>query len=118
METEPNLHIYAERPTSTILHTIELFAFYRIGGLDAVFKVADMFITSIDGITAKLEDARTENEKKELIQAYNGLRVVLSLLSPILSSKHIVESGQSHLISTKDKKDTDPDYFEPHNFLI
>ncbi|KAG5220011.1 E3 ubiquitin-protein ligase [Salix suchowensis] len=65
----------------------------------------------------KAED-RTEDEKQELIHAYGGLKIALHLIHPIISSKPIFESGQTMLVTTPDKKDTDPDYFEPHNFLV
>ena len=42
----------------------------------------------------------------------------MHLLHHILSSKPLFESPQTQYLSTRDKKDTDSDYFEPHNFLV
>ncbi|EAU91398.2 Huwe1 protein [Coprinopsis cinerea okayama7 len=113
-----SLLLIEERPTSTILHTIQLYAFYRIDGLDALFSTTKLFTDRIAEITNKPEDFRDDQDKKELVQAYGGLKVVLHLLQPTITAKYVVESGQSHLIVTRDKKDTDPDYFEPHHFLV
>lgn len=75
-------------------------------------------MTSIETIMKVKEEERTELEAKELIHAYGGIKVALHLILPIISSKPLFESGQTTLIVTRDKKDTDPDYFEPHNFLV
>ena len=67
----------------------------------------------------KIEDEdRSELQKKELSHAYSAIKIALHLLNPIVSSKPLFESGQTLLILTRDKKDTDPDYFEAHNFLV
>jgi len=52
------------------------------------------------------------------LHAYGAIKLALILIHPIISSKPLFESGQTLLIVTRDKKDTDPDYFEPHNFLV
>lgn len=64
------------------------------------------------------EEHRSELQKKELSHAYSAIKIALHLLNPIVSSKPLFESGQTHLILTRDKNDTDPDYFEAHNFLV
>ena len=65
----------------------------------------------------KSED-RTDVAKKELDHAFGALKVALHILHPIVSAKPLFESGQTLLVVTRDKKDTDQDYFEPHNFLV
>lgn len=53
-----------------------------------------------------------------MLHAYGAVKVALHLIHPIVSSKPLFESGQTPLIVTRDKPDTDQDYFEPHNFLV
>lgn len=107
-----------ERTTTNTLHTVQLLALYRAGGLDAVFDVCRTLMSSIDTITKVREESRSESQSQELVHAYGGLKVALHLLHPMVSSKPLFESGQTILIMTRDKKDTDPDYFEAHNFLV
>lgn len=73
--------------------------------------------TVVEHSETKAED-RTEIVNQALGQAYGGLKVALHLLHSLTSSKPIFESSQTILLLTRDKKDTDPDYFEPHNFLV
>lgn len=107
-----------ERTTTKSLHTVQLYAFYRTGGLDAVFTVCRMFSTEIDAVTKKGEEDRTDAEKKQLAHAYAALKVALHLIHPVISSKPLFDSAQTLITLTRDKNDTDPGYFEPHNFLV
>ncbi|KAJ8696871.1 E3 ubiquitin-protein ligase tom1 [Pleurotus ostreatus] len=111
--------LLVDERTSTInLHTVPLHAFYNVGGFDSVSEVCRAFMASIATLSDIKAEDRTEDEKQELIHAYGGLKIALHLIYPIISSKPIFESGQTMLVTTPDKKDTDPDYFEPHNFLV
>lgn len=91
---------------------------YKTGCLDAIFSVSRKFMDSIDTIVKVKEESRTENQVQELLHAYSGLKVALHLLHPMISHKPLLDSGQTASMTTRDKKDTDPDYFEPHNFLV
>ncbi|KAH9894888.1 hypothetical protein C8Q73DRAFT_645187 [Cubamyces lactineus] len=107
-----------DRPTQKVLHTFLLAAFVRAGGLDVLFEVCREFINAIETISQVPADQRTDAMKQELTQAYGSLKVTLVLLQPMISSRPLFESAQTPLATTTDKKDTDPDYFEPHNFLV
>ena len=111
-------HIPTERTTTKSLHTVQLYSFYRIGGLDAIFAAYRMFMGAIETITKTREEDRSDLEKKQLVHSYAALKVALHLLHPILSSKPLFDSAQTLITLTRDKKDTDPGYFEPHNFLV
>ncbi|KIM40119.1 hypothetical protein M413DRAFT_446273 [Hebeloma cylindrosporum] len=107
-----------ERTSTSTLHTVELFAFYQIGGFDAIFAICSDLIGKIDILVKIKEENRTDLQKKELLHAYGAVKVALHLICPIISSKALFESGQTLLITTRDIKDNEPDYFEPHNFLV
>jgi E3 ubiquitin-protein ligase HUWE1 len=72
-------------------------------------------IESLYGV--KLDD-RSEDAAKELVHAYGGLKVALHLIHPLITSKPLFESGQTLLAASRGKRDTDPEFFEPHNFLV
>ncbi|KAI0633753.1 hypothetical protein C8Q77DRAFT_809629 [Trametes polyzona] len=107
-----------ERPSQKVLHTVLLAAFTRAGGLDALFAVSNEFVSLIETITQVHADQRTEIQKQELTHAYGGLKVALLLLQPLVSSRPLFDSTQTPMVITTDKKDTDPEFFEPHNFLV
>lgn len=97
---------------------MELFAFYQIGGFDAIFAICSDLIRTIEHLVKIKEENRTDLQKKELLHAYGAIKVALHLICPIISAKALFESGQTLLITTRDIKDNEPDYFEPHNFLV
>ncbi|KAJ3821015.1 hypothetical protein F5878DRAFT_550493 [Lentinula raphanica] len=107
-----------ERTTNHTIYTVELLAFYRAGGIEAVLDVCRNFISSIESISVIREEDRASAQTQELVHAFSGLKIVLHLLHPLVSSKPLLESGQTNIVVTKDKKDTEVDYFEPYNFLV
>ncbi|KAG6878824.1 hypothetical protein C0992_007445, partial [Termitomyces sp. T32_za158] len=107
-----------ERTTTQVLNTIELLAFFKAGGFEAILNVCRTLMGSIERIMKVGEEERTKSEAVELNAAFTALKVALHLIRPIITSKPLIESGQTSLLFTRDKKDTDPEYFEPHNFLV
>ncbi|KAF9447492.1 hypothetical protein P691DRAFT_776106 [Macrolepiota fuliginosa MF-IS2] len=107
-----------ERTSTNTLHTVELRAFYQIGGFDEIMKVCASFTKSIEEIVQIREEERSEALNKTLIHAYGGLKVALHLLHPIISAKPLFESPQTLLLITRDKEETDPGFFDPNNFLV
>ncbi|KAH7909328.1 hypothetical protein BJ138DRAFT_1181114 [Hygrophoropsis aurantiaca] len=106
------------RTTQNTLHTVLLLAFQRIGGLNALFDVCQEFVTTIDSLANIKPEDNCEKIQQELVHAQGGLKVALHLIHPLISSKPLFESGQTALAMTRDKKDSDLDYFEPHHFLL
>ncbi|KAG1775444.1 hypothetical protein EV702DRAFT_1280045 [Suillus placidus] len=107
-----------ERTMNPTLHTVLLLAFQRAKGLEAIFKICKYFTDLVGGVTAVKPEDRTETMQQELAHAQGGLKVALNLLHPLLSSKPLIESGQTSLATTREKKDTESGYFEPHHFLV
>ena len=95
-----------------------LVSFVRSGGLDALFGLCREFVNTIEMISEVNVEQRTEVTKQELSHAFTGLKVALGFIQPLISARPLFESSQTPLALTTDKKDTDPDYFEPHNFLV
>ena len=117
----PSFHqqviLTVERTAQNTLHTVLFDSFYRKGGLDAIVTICHSFMhTIVEHSKARVED-RTDAVTQALGHAFGGIKVALHLLLSLISSKPIFESSQTILLLTRDKKDTDTDYFEPHNFL-
>ncbi|KXN90585.1 E3 ubiquitin-protein ligase ptr1, partial [Leucoagaricus sp. SymC.cos] len=107
-----------ERTSTNTLHTVEVHAFYQIGGFDEVLRVCTTLTKSIEEITEVREEDRSDFFNKTLIHAYGGLKVALHLLHPIISAKPLFESPQTLLLITRDKKETDLGFFDPNSFLV
>ncbi|KIK27762.1 hypothetical protein PISMIDRAFT_674672 [Pisolithus microcarpus 441] len=107
-----------ERTMQSTLHTVLLLAFQRMKGLEAIFGIIERFVESAERVTSVAVSERSELMVQELVRAHGGLKVALHLLRPLLSSKPLLESGQTMMMITRDKKDTDLGYFEPHHFLV
>lgn len=100
------------------MHTVELRAFYQIGGLNEILKICNSLTSNIKEITEVREEERSDILNKTLIHAYGGLKVALHLLHPIISAKPLFESPQTLLLITRDKKETEANFFDPNNFLV
>ncbi|KZV69516.1 hypothetical protein PENSPDRAFT_753267 [Peniophora sp. CONT] len=107
-----------ERSGVMTLFTVLLSTFYKDGGFDALLNICRHFITVVEELSPIGQDARTAEQATELGSAYGGLKIALHLLHPVVSTKPIFESPQTGLLLTRDKKDGEPGYFEPHNFLV
>lgn len=100
------------------LHTVLLYAFWRANGLDVVFETMGKFTGSIERVASVKKEERSELMVQQLVHAHGGLKVALHLLVPLVASKPLSESGQTSLLTTRNKKETDPNYFHPHHFLV
>ncbi|KAI6046227.1 hypothetical protein EDC04DRAFT_2888377 [Pisolithus marmoratus] len=107
-----------ERTTQSTLHTVLLLAFQNMKGLEAVFEIVQKFVESVERVTGVVANDRSELMVQELVRAHGGLKVALHLLRPLISSKSSIESGQTMVMTTRDRRDTDRGYFEPHHFLV
>ncbi|KZT10978.1 uncharacterized protein LAESUDRAFT_721398 [Laetiporus sulphureus 93-53] len=107
-----------ERTTQKTLYTVLLASFSQRGGIDAILGLCRAFVITIQTVTQVAPEERSDAAKQELVHAYGGLKVALHLLHPIISAKPLFESAQTSLLLLSEKKENDPDYFEPHNFLV
>ncbi|CCM01158.1 uncharacterized protein FIBRA_03206 [Fibroporia radiculosa] len=107
-----------ERAAQKTLYTVLLAAFSRAGGIDAILRLCNTFVHAIKTMTDVSPEDRSHVAKEELVHAYGGLKVALHLLHPVLSAKPLFDSTQTTLLVSSEKKDSDPDYFEPRQFLV
>lgn len=95
-----------------------MVAFNVAGGIDAVLGLSRYFLDDIDTLTQISIEERSEAAKQELVHAFGGLKVALHLLQPIITAKSLLEASQTAMLQSSERKETDPDHFEPHNFLV
>ncbi|KAF9531661.1 hypothetical protein CPB83DRAFT_79933 [Crepidotus variabilis] len=107
-----------ERTATNTLHTVAIVAFYRANGFQRVFEICVTLVSTIDELINVPEHTRSDAQKKDLLHAYGAVKFAMHLIHPIISSKPLFESGQTILITSRDKKYTDADFFEPHDFLV
>jgi len=93
-------------------------ALYQVGGFDEILKVCTTLAKSIEEVIGIPEEARSGVLNQTLSHAYSSLKVALHLLQHLVSAKSLFESPQTLLLVTRDKKETDPDFFDPNNFLV
>ncbi|KAL4252810.1 UPL family protein [Abortiporus biennis] len=97
---------------------ILVHAMYRKGGIARILELCRLFIKTIAEIAEVKEEDRSETSSRELLHAYGALKVALHLLHPLITAGPIIDSSQTQLLVVPDKKETDPDFFEPHNFVV
>ncbi|KZS98333.1 hypothetical protein SISNIDRAFT_546300 [Sistotremastrum niveocremeum HHB9708] len=110
--------LFDERTSQNTLHTVLLLAFNRAGGLKGIFEICQRCTLGVARVIKISEEERTEDDQKKLLLALSGLKVALHLLHSLVSARPLFDSGQTQFLVTRDKKDTDPEYFEPHDFLV
>ncbi|KAF8532676.1 hypothetical protein JB92DRAFT_2824294 [Gautieria morchelliformis] len=76
------------------------------------------YAAAVDRIVQIKTADGSEDDKQQPVHVFGGLKVALHLLHSLVSSKPLFESLQTLLLVTRDKKDTDPEYFEPQDFLV
>ncbi|BCR83410.1 E3 ubiquitin-protein ligase TOM1 [Aspergillus chevalieri] len=109
----------AERPQAQYL-TLVLFAFKRIGGLEAIKHVCDVFIQEVKALTPPESVSESEKDvSARLTSAYGGIRIIFNFFSGLASGKNIIESSQTQAItSSSDRERERSDYFQPGQFLV
>jgi len=102
-----------ERSSQSNINTMLLVAFRKEGGIDALLNICRRY-ASVAGSILPVKPAERHDE---LVHVSGGLKVALHLLHIIVSSKPLLESPQTVLMMSRDKKD-DPDYFDAQDFLV
>lgn len=100
------------------MHTVVLSAVFRKGGINSAMALARFFMKTIEEVQKITIEDRSEADNQLLVSAQGGLKIALHLLHPVVMTKPIFDSPQTSLLITNEKKDTDPDYFEQHDFVV
>ena len=95
-----------------------LHAFYKKGGIDAIISLCHTFISTIEELSPIPSEERSEIAKQTLIHAHGGLKVVLHLLHPLISFKPVLDSPQTSLLVTPDRRDSEAGWFDGRNFVV
>ncbi|KZV95100.1 hypothetical protein EXIGLDRAFT_644511 [Exidia glandulosa HHB12029] len=107
-----------ENPSQSSLQTLLLVTLWRVGAVQTVVDIAQEWVTTADSIMLLKPSERSDSQNQALVHSFGGLKVALHLLHTMTSSKLLFESTQTPVLITRDVKDTEPNYFEPHDLLI
>ncbi|EJD34111.1 hypothetical protein AURDEDRAFT_109329 [Auricularia subglabra TFB-10046 SS5] len=105
-------------PGQGSLQTLLLITIWQAGAVRAIINIGQRWVDAADSVMHLKHAERTDLQNQSLIHAFGGLKVTLHLLHQMTSSKALFESTQAPLLITRDLKDTDKDYFEPHDLLV
>ncbi|KZO98855.1 hypothetical protein CALVIDRAFT_495662 [Calocera viscosa TUFC12733] len=106
---------FDERTSQNNLQTMLVVHFREVGGFNAIFDLCRSWASQG---AVLLAGERNKEAERILVQVFGGLKVALNLFESLAASKPLFDSGQTALLTTRDKKPEDKDYFEPHDFLI
>ncbi|KAH8107868.1 hypothetical protein BXZ70DRAFT_1014411, partial [Cristinia sonorae] len=110
--------LFDDRGSGKVVHTVLLHSVFRRGGLDSITNIVKFFMKTVTSVSKLNPDERSEADKQDLLSAHSGLKIALHVIHPMLTTRPLFESSQTTVLATPDKKDTDPDYFEAHNFAV
>ncbi|KAG0215073.1 hypothetical protein BGX33_001508 [Mortierella sp. NVP41] len=110
-------YLFLDDRNPSTLQTIMAASFFRIGGLEALFTWLDSAwaeSSSIQSLSTALE-----GEQKALLAKVHGcIETLLSVLQTFTSSKLLLESSHTAPLASKDDKNRNEDFFNPHEFLV
>lgn len=101
----------AERGPEGRLNTVLFLAFHKAGGVKALLAVADKIVSRMDGLPETTDD-KDEAAKEEVSKATAGLRLVLVVISGLVSPYSLVDSPQTHALLSGS------DTWSPHDILV
>lgn len=90
-----------------------LSTFERRGGVQALVDMTARFAKAFNELDSSDQVLHIDH-----VPIFSGLKVTLSLLQLLVSSKVLFESVQTGSITTKDRKAIADEDFEPHRFLV
>lgn len=86
--------------------------------MQSVVDIAQEWVATADTIMCLKPSERSDTQNQALVHSFGGLKVALHVLHTMTSSKLLFESTQTPLLITREIKETDSRYFEPHDLLI
>ncbi len=112
--------LFDDRHSSTLVYSMVLRAFDKIGGLDALFDLFDRYVAEIDrfyvGEGNRIESivANIDEAGIKLGHTCGGLKVVLGVMLKLVHCKGIVDSAQTLQINRIGGGEN----FDPHAYIV
>lgn len=104
----------AERSLSQgSIQTMLLSSFEHVGGIDALLSVASRYANAFEELDSAAELPALDN-----VHIFSGLKVTLSLLNTLVSSKALFDAPHTGALTTRDKAATAVEDFDPYKFLV
>ncbi|KAG0347069.1 hypothetical protein BG004_000179 [Podila humilis] len=99
------------------LQTIVDVSFVRTNGLNALFTLFEAIWSKAKGFS--LADATQETPEKAIVAKLHSMnQIILNVLQTITSSTLLMDSSHTTTLTSRDDKNRDADYFEPHEFMV
>ena len=108
---------HLDRPSSSIL-TLILQAFKNDGGLDAVKEILKIFYEEFSTNNSLPETADQTEAMARKVSATGGIRIILAFFTQITQSKSVIESSQTHAITSNERDRGQINFFSPPQFLV
>ncbi len=108
---------HMDRPATQVL-TLLLQAFKNDGGLDAVQKVLEIFYKEVNSPIGPPETSDQSDAMARRVSATGGIKIILAFLTQIVQSKAIIESPQTHAITSNERDRGQLNFFSPPQFLV
>ncbi|KAK8165547.1 hypothetical protein BKA80DRAFT_342647 [Phyllosticta citrichinensis] len=107
-----------DRHTPHMLTTI-LYCFMNQGGFEKLNEVLEAFYDRAKAIIATPTDEESSEEiQKQLHVALGAIKIILTLYSPVVNNKAIIDAPQTNSMTSRDRTRARADNFLPAQFLI
>lgn len=107
-----------DRASQSSHHAVLLLQLRKLGGIEAILNITRRYIDTINRITALKVSDRSESDQQEMVHVFGGLKMAFHLLHLLISLKPSIDSGQVASYISRDKPESHPEFYEPHDFLV
>ncbi len=105
-----------DRSASQVL-TLLLQAFKNGGGLEAIREVLNTLYEDVKSISSRDKDMSGE-EQVRAFSANAAIKIILAFYAQITMAKSIIESSQTHAITSNERDRGSPTFFSAPQFLV
>lgn len=105
-----------DRSSSQVL-TLLLQAFKNGGGLEAIREILNTLYEDVRWLSSRDRDM-TEEEQVRAISANAAIKMILAFYAQITMAKSIIESAQTHAITSNERDRGSPTFFSAPQFLV
>ncbi|KAJ2962784.1 hypothetical protein NQZ79_g2089 [Umbelopsis isabellina] len=117
MTTMASLLLMDDR-SQPVLQTVLVVTFDRQDGPQCFFDTLRMLWTEAVKFVDVPESDRNEAQKEKQKELERGIETVLNIISQLGSSKYLHDSPYTGSITSKEKDRKNPNFFNPHEWLV
>ena len=106
-----------DRPSASVL-TLLLQAFKNDGGLDLIKEILEIFYKEVISSNNLPTTSDQNDAMARVVSATGGVKIILAFFINITQSKLIIESSQTHAITSNERDRGQSNFFSPPQFLV